>query len=74
MFKLRFVGCRACSCGLFRKSRKRIFRDWLFVETGGGWSWPRYSAEEQREANFGLGLAFQAYFGPAPEDWMLERR
>ncbi|MEJ2138356.1 MAG: hypothetical protein P8Y61_02710 [Gammaproteobacteria bacterium] len=53
--------------------RKRIFRDWLFVETGGGWSWPRYELDETREANFGLGLRFEAYFGPAPDDWMLQR-
>lgn len=62
------------NAGFEIRYRRRIFRDWLFLETGGGVSWPRYSAEEQREANFGLGLAFQAYFGPAPEDWMLQRR
>lgn len=53
--------------------RKQVFRDWLFMETGGGVSWPRYELDDVREANFGIGLRFEAYFGPAPEDWMLQR-
>jgi hypothetical protein len=45
----------------------------LFLETGGGLSWPRYFLDERRESNFGFGIGFEAYFGPAPDDWMLQR-
>lgn len=56
--------------GLEFRYRRRIFRDWLFIEYIGGVSWPRYLPEESRKANFGSGLHLEAYFGPAPDSWM----
>jgi hypothetical protein len=58
------------NAGFEVRYRERIYDDWLFLEFGGGVSWPRYLREEQREANIGAGIKFEGYFGPAPADWM----
>lgn len=58
------------NAGFEFRYRQRILRKWLFIEYRGGISWPRYLPEEERKANFGSGLRLEAYFGPAPDDWM----
>lgn len=56
--------------GLEFRYRQRFLRDWLFIEYIGGVSWPRELLTEKREMNFGGGLLLEAYFGPAPDDWV----
>lgn len=56
--------------GYEMRYRQRILREWLFIEYLGSVSWPRESPTEQRETNFGVGLRFEIYFGPAPDDWV----
>jgi hypothetical protein len=56
--------------GLEFRYRQRFLRDWLFIEYIGGVSWPRELLNENREMNFGGGLLLEAYFGPAPDDWV----
>jgi hypothetical protein len=43
--------------------RRRIHRDWLFLELRSGVSWPRESLEELREATWGAGVALEMQFG-----------
>ena len=50
--------------------RQRVLREWLFVEFVGGVTWPKYFADEDREANVGIGAGFEMYFGPVPEGRM----
>jgi len=38
--------------------RQRVLREWLFVEFITGLTWPKYFADEQREANIGIGAGF----------------
>ena len=56
--------------GLEFRYRKRILREWLFIEYLGRISWPREFFVEERETNLGAGIRFEAYFGPAPESWV----
>lgn len=56
--------------GYEMRYRQRILRRWLFIEYLGSISWPREFANERRETNLGVGLRFEAYFGPAPDDWV----
>ncbi|MDH4255723.1 MAG: hypothetical protein OEX13_14520 [Gammaproteobacteria bacterium] len=46
--------------------RKRIARDWFFVDVWTRLSWPREFLEEAREANWGVGLEFEMQFGDWP--------
>lgn len=43
--------------------RRRFVREWLFLELRSGVTWPRESLEERRQANLGLGIAFELHFG-----------
>jgi hypothetical protein len=46
--------------------RKRILREWFFVEFLGSLSYPQETLEEQREANIGVGIEFELQFGEWP--------
>jgi len=50
--------------------RQRIFREWLFLELLTSVTWPKEFIEEDRDANFGIGLGFEMYFGPVPDRQM----
>lgn len=43
--------------------RRRIFRDWLFLELQSSISWPRETLLETRERNLGVGAAVEMTFG-----------
>jgi hypothetical protein len=58
------------TAGFETRYRQRIYKEWLFIEVGGGVSWPRTLLTEKREPVIGGGLRFEAYFGPAPDSWM----
>lgn len=51
--------------GLELRYRKRISREWLFIELSTRVSWPREFLEEVRERNIGVGIDFEMQFG----DW-----
>ena len=51
--------------GFELRYRKRIGREWLFMELSTGISWPREFLEEVRESNFAVGIEFEMQFG----DW-----
>jgi hypothetical protein len=46
--------------------RKRVLREWLFLETRASVTWPRETLEEERDINPGVGIGFEMYFGPVP--------
>jgi len=50
------------------KFRHRFLREWLFLEYVGSTSWPREFLAEERKLNPGIGIRFEVYFGPQPED------
>lgn len=50
--------------------RQNVFREWLFVEVSTSLTWPRETLAEEREINPGVGIGFEMYFGPVPEDKM----
>ncbi len=56
--------------GLEIRFRQRFLRDWLFLEYNAGVDWPRFSAIEERRSNYSAGIRLEAYFGPAPDEWM----
>jgi hypothetical protein len=58
------------NAGFDIRYRQQILREWLFIEYLGSVSWPRDYVTIERERNFGAGVRFEAYFGPAPEVWM----
>ena len=43
--------------------RRRILRDWLFVELQSSISWPRETLLETRDRNLGVGAAVEMLFG-----------
>lgn len=47
--------------------RQRFLRDWLFFEVINSVTWPRFTLDERREMNLGIGAGFEMYFGPVPE-------
>lgn len=47
--------------------RRRVSREWLFVELRTGVSWPKSTLDEERKINPGVGIGFEMYFGPVPE-------
>ncbi len=47
--------------------RRRLMRKWLFVELVSSVTWPREFLIEERQANFGVGIGFEMYFGPVPD-------
>jgi hypothetical protein len=48
--------------------RRQVLREWLFLEVLQSVTWPRELATERREANYGVGIGFEMYFGPVPPD------
>lgn len=52
--------------GLELRYRKRILREYLFMELSTSLTWPRYYIEETRDSNFGVGLEFEMQFGDWP--------
>jgi hypothetical protein len=52
--------------GVELRYRKRIAREYLFIELSTRLTWPRYLLEEKRQSNFGVGLAFEMQFGDWP--------
>lgn len=53
--------------GLQVRYRRRILRDWLFVELLQSVTWPRELVAEDRDLNLGFGVGIEMYFGPVPE-------
>ena len=53
--------------GVEMKFRHRFLREWLFVEYVGSLSWPKELMTEKREINPGIGVRFEAHFGPTPQ-------
>jgi len=54
--------------GVETKFRRQFLRKWLFIEYVGSLSWPKYLPEEKRELNPGVGIRFEAHFGPTPQN------
>lgn len=52
--------------GLELRLRRRISRDWLFVELLTFATWPREELLEIRERNLGVGIEFEMQFGDWP--------
>jgi hypothetical protein len=52
--------------GLELRYRKRIVREWLFMELFTRVSWPHEFLEEVRESNFGVSIEFEMQFGDWP--------
>ena len=52
--------------GLELRLRRRISRDWLFMELLTFVTWPREELIEVRERNLGVGLEFEMQFGDWP--------
>ncbi len=50
--------------------RRRLMREWLFVELISSVTWPKELLTEERKANFGVGIGFEMYFGPVPDAQM----
>jgi hypothetical protein len=49
--------------GLRAIYRRRIHLEWLFLEMRSSVTWPRDSAIELREPNWGVGVALEMLFG-----------
>jgi hypothetical protein len=49
--------------GFELRFRRRLARDWLFIQLSTGLSWPREFLDEIRESNFGVGISFEMQFG-----------
>jgi len=49
--------------GVDLRFRRRVAREWFFIELAIGVSWPREFVDEQRESNFGAGVTFEMQFG-----------
>lgn len=47
--------------------RRRVLREWLFLEARSSLTWPKESPVEEREINPGVYLGFEMYFGPVPD-------
>ena len=52
--------------GFELRFRRRISRDWLFVELLGFVTWPKEFVDEIRESNLGAGIEFEMQFGDWP--------
>lgn len=52
--------------GIELRFRRRISRDWLFMELSTSVGWPREFVDEVRESNIGVGLEFELQFGDWP--------
>ncbi len=54
--------------GVELRFRRQTFRKWLFLELRSSLTWPRETLEEDREINPGVGIGFEMYFGPVPDE------
>ncbi len=52
--------------GVELRFRRRILREWLFMEIATSVGWPREFLDEERERNLGLSLEFEMQFGEWP--------
>lgn len=52
--------------GLELRYRKRMLREYFFMELSTSLTWPRYYIEETRDSNIGVGLEFEMQFGDWP--------
>ncbi|NCF51993.1 hypothetical protein GWP57_10320 [Gammaproteobacteria bacterium] len=52
--------------GVELRYRKRIARDYLYLELSTSLSWPREFLEEVRESNWGVGIELEMQFGDWP--------
>ena len=50
--------------------RRRVYRDWLFLELISSATWPQEFRDESRDLNIGIGAGFEMYFGPVPDHRM----
>jgi len=53
--------------GFELRYRRRIFREWLFLELSSGVSWPREFIEDVRDSNLGVGIEVEMQFGEWPD-------
>jgi hypothetical protein len=56
--------------GVELRFRQQVLRRWLFMELSSSLTWPRELLTERREPNPGVGLGFEMYFGPVPDERM----
>ncbi len=49
--------------GFELRFRRRLAREWLFIQLSTGLSWPREFVDEQRKSNIGVGISFEMQFG-----------
>jgi hypothetical protein len=54
--------------GMETRFRQNIFRKWLFLDMSASLTWPREFLEEERKINPGVGIGFEMYFGPVPDE------
>ncbi len=52
--------------GVELRYRRRVLREWLFLELSTRVGWPREFVIERRESNFGLGVELEMQFGDWP--------
>ncbi|MEZ5566319.1 MAG: hypothetical protein R3F24_12835 [Gammaproteobacteria bacterium] len=56
--------------GFEARYRQNVYREWLFMELRAGLTWPKETLEEERKINPGVGIGFEMYFGPVPDNDM----
>jgi hypothetical protein len=54
--------------GVEVRYRRQFMRKWLFFEGRTSLTWPRETLAEEREMNPGIGVGFEMYFGPVPDE------
>ncbi len=54
--------------GVEVRYRQQVFRRWLFIDLLTSLTWPRETLDEKREINPGIGLGFEMFFGPTPDN------
>ena len=52
--------------GVELRYRRRVAREWFFIELSTKLSWPREFLTETRESNVGVGIGFEMQFGEWP--------
>lgn len=52
--------------GFELRFRRRMLREWFYIELSAGVTWPRELLIEQRQSNIGAGLEFEMQFGDWP--------
>ena len=60
------LGSSSGDPGFELRFRKRVLREWFYIELSAGVTWPRELLIEQRESNIGAGLEFEMQFGDWP--------